>query len=463
MKKILILLFVLCSVRGFSQVVALTGKTQAAGVNYTHTTASSGDWGSVANDTYFYDLTDELAHYKDGSGTVLEVFAAGGGGNIYTANGSLTGDRVLETGSNELQFLNTESAGSYREGLYLKGTLSHLRLSTIYSGGTNSFALTNASIDGLTQAYSGIEYNHNGRFTVYNQSASGYGIRLNANINQTSIVGINTYRNSFGFGWALHNFDTGVDVINLGYSNNYVGIGIDTEVDASILARLHVKGSGNTSGTTALLVENSSGTDLWKLKDNGLVTMTVPTGATNEVAIAIAKDGGYGTSSIIQWYGTGYGIGFGVSTGPTTAYRLGINNNGYVTIGGTAYNYGFTVANGDAGFLNNVYIEKNLGIGNTQPQNISGDNVISILNGTAPTSNIANSCAMYSADQTAGNASPHFRTENGDVIRIFANDNTITPATLSGGGGTTITDTDTFGGFTLQEIAAALIANGLLK
>lgn len=38
----------------------------------------------------------------------------------------------------------------------------------------------------------------------------------------------------------------------------------------------------------------------------------------------------------------------------------------------------------------------------------------------------------------------------------------ITGATLVGGGGTTITDTDTFGGYTLQQIAAALINTGLL-
>lgn len=38
----------------------------------------------------------------------------------------------------------------------------------------------------------------------------------------------------------------------------------------------------------------------------------------------------------------------------------------------------------------------------------------------------------------------------------------ITGATLTGGGGTTITDTDTFGGYTLQQIAAALINTGIL-
>jgi hypothetical protein len=56
-------------------VLAVTGKP-AAGVNYTVTTASSADWVSVANSTYFYDLTDKLNHYKNSEGVVLEIFSS---------------------------------------------------------------------------------------------------------------------------------------------------------------------------------------------------------------------------------------------------------------------------------------------------------------------------------------------------------------------------------------------------
>jgi hypothetical protein len=54
-------------------VIAVTTK-MTAGVEYTHTTASSADWASVSNDTYFYDLTDKLVHYKNNNGIVTEVF-----------------------------------------------------------------------------------------------------------------------------------------------------------------------------------------------------------------------------------------------------------------------------------------------------------------------------------------------------------------------------------------------------
>lgn len=56
-------------------VVAVTG-IPSAGVNYTVTTASSADWASVSNSTYFYDLTDKLVHYKNSAGTILEIFSS---------------------------------------------------------------------------------------------------------------------------------------------------------------------------------------------------------------------------------------------------------------------------------------------------------------------------------------------------------------------------------------------------
>ena len=48
--------------------------TMVAGVKYTVQTDSSADWGSVSNDTYFYDLTDEKVYYKDALGDVVETY-----------------------------------------------------------------------------------------------------------------------------------------------------------------------------------------------------------------------------------------------------------------------------------------------------------------------------------------------------------------------------------------------------
>ena len=58
-------------------ITVLTGRTQAAAVNYNYTTSGSTDWTSVPSSTYFYDLVDKLPHYKNPSGTILEVFSEG--------------------------------------------------------------------------------------------------------------------------------------------------------------------------------------------------------------------------------------------------------------------------------------------------------------------------------------------------------------------------------------------------
>lgn len=58
-------------------VIAITG-TPVAGTKYTVTTASSADWASVSNSTYFFDLTDKLVHYKDSTGAIIELFGAAG-------------------------------------------------------------------------------------------------------------------------------------------------------------------------------------------------------------------------------------------------------------------------------------------------------------------------------------------------------------------------------------------------
>lgn len=89
-------------------------------------------------------------------------------------------------------------------------------------------------------------------------------------------------------------------------------------------------------------------------------------------------------------------------------------------------------------------------------------NVITIHNGTAPAANITDASVMYSADITAGNAAPHFRTENGAIVKIYQETTGVAAATLVGGGGTTLTDTDTFDGYTMKQVVKALRNLGIL-
>ena len=81
--------------------MAVTAVTtsMAGAINYTFITDTSADFASVANSTYFYNKADKLVRYKDSTGTVLEIFSAGGGAAFpYTGSAVITGSLTI-TGS----------------------------------------------------------------------------------------------------------------------------------------------------------------------------------------------------------------------------------------------------------------------------------------------------------------------------------------------------------------------------
>jgi hypothetical protein len=60
----------------------------------------------------------------------------------------------------------------------------------------------------------------------------------------------------------------------------------------------------------------------------------------------------------------------------------------------------------------------NVAIGGTS-FGTSSDKVLAQYTGTAPGSSPADAYQQYSADITTGNAAPHFRTENGNVVKLY--------------------------------------------
>lgn len=81
----------------------LTITQPQTGIQFTKTTASSSDWGGVANSTYFYDLTDNIVYYKDGTGNVLSLFTSASAGSGYVnlivtnQSGSVTAGSMTNT------------------------------------------------------------------------------------------------------------------------------------------------------------------------------------------------------------------------------------------------------------------------------------------------------------------------------------------------------------------------------
>lgn len=92
----------------------------------------------------------------------------------------------------------------------------------------------------------------------------------------------------------------------------------------------------------------------------------------------------------------------------------------------------------------------------------SGAGAIVLKNRTAPSTNVIDRHYYYSADIVAGNAAPHFRTENGSVIKLYQQTTATTAATVVNGSGSNILHDDTFDGYTLEKVVKALRNMGLL-
>ena len=85
-----------------------------------------------------------------------------------------------------------------------------------------------------------------------------------------------------------------------------------------------------------------------------------------------------------------------------------------------------------------------------------------MTNGTAPAANTTDRHWYYSADITAGNAAPHFRTENGNIIKLYRETTAVTSATVVSGSGGNVKHDDTFDGYTVEKVVRALRNIGIL-
>lgn len=140
----------------------------------------------------------------------------------------------------------------------------------------------------------------------------------------------------------------------------------------------------------------------------------------------------------------------------------GITTSGAFIAGGT------TLLNTGSGGLNIGAISQPIrfftgsGTG-TQRAQITNDGDLTHFNGTSPSASTTDAYRQYSADVVAGNAAPHFRTENGAVIKLYQETTSVGNAIISLGGGSAVLDDTTFDGYTLRQVVKALRNQGILQ
>ena len=108
-----------------------------------------------------------------------------------------------------------------------------------------------------------------------------------------------------------------------------------------------------------------------------------------------------------------------------------------------------------------TFISSNLLVG-ASTIGTSSTNTIAVASGTAPSSSATDIFHLYAADVTAGNAAPHFRTENGAVIKLYQETTAVGNSTISVGGGNSVLDDTEFDGYTLRQLVKALRNQGIL-
>jgi hypothetical protein len=186
----------------------------------------------------------------------------------------------------------------------------------------------------------------------------------------------------------------------------------------------------NASNASGAILFRTAGSERMSISSTGLVTFTDNARFSNLKGVTFLQTGGTLLGSI------------GMDSGDAVT----IDNNGFfgLSVGGN-----YTMTGGNLGIGHNGF-------------GTSATKTISVSSGTAPSTSPADSFQMYSNDVVAGNAAPHFRTENGAVIKLYQETTAVGNSTISIGGGSAVLDDTEFGGYTLRQVVKALQNQGIL-
>jgi hypothetical protein len=241
-------------------------------------------------------------------------------------------------------------------------------------------------------------------FRVRNSADSANILSVNGDGTQTWIPPANNALSTIKNGannfiqWSNENFGNiaiGLSTSNLFTPTDYYNtlIGFGNVVSSGTSGVVRVGGSGSTNGAFAINIGyggKASGTNSIKI---GYGTGTSSFGGTNSIHIGTTTSGNDITpDNVFMTY-------FNSQSSSTLTRSNGsfglLGQGAYIIANGTGAN-GLTTFMGDGG---NTLVVRN--------------------HASIPSTNVVDSFQQYSADIVAGNAAPHFRTENGNIIKLY--------------------------------------------
>lgn len=373
------------------------------------------------------------SYIGDGSGlTGVGAFPFTGSA-LITGSLAVTGSLISRITSPGSSIWVNHFSGERYGGTNLQGRVyiktNYPFVEDFYIGKNNETANNDTSTSG------GIIYSHSGVFTVRNTNTSGFhGITLNADQNLTQRVGIDTGRNGFGFGWSLRNFTNSTDYINFANNSNRVGIGWNDKTTSLLGATLDVKAQGALSTDITFRVRNSADTgNLFNINGNGSQISNATSlntenfiwqyNGTRQASLTNTANAGifrvFEGASIIFDLDARTGAYFNklIDVTGNSIFRIATGGAGTFTVrDATTATSNYQVLSTSAGVLCDfngsngriVRIDSRAGEGAIQVKTSGGTPAV-----------VADTFKLYSADIVAGNAAPHFRTENGSIIKLY--------------------------------------------
>jgi hypothetical protein len=189
------------------------------------------------------------------------------GANVTGLSPTLANNIIIADGSGNRR-INVDSNGNV--GI---GTNTPLyNLDVVETSGSLNAVFTNSDATSNITFYQDNDQAKGLRLQSYGSTASGTLLDGTINRANSTVYRTNDASNPMvfgGFATSSEQVYFGKNSFTLALNNttNNVTIGA-----SSGTARLFIKGSGTTSATTSLLVQNSAGTELFKIADNGLTT-----------------------------------------------------------------------------------------------------------------------------------------------------------------------------------------------
>jgi hypothetical protein len=392
---------------------------------------------------------------KGGSNEGLKVNKTSGSGNAATIIGTLEATTLVKTGGTSTQFLMADGSTSLGGGITV-GT-------TAVTSGTDGRVFFQAG--GVVQQDSAFFWdNTNKRLGVGATPASTVRLDVRAQGALSTDIAFRV-RNSAdtanlvtvqGNGNILFNNTTN----GLLFNSQTVGnnqLELYSFGSASVIVNPYVSRFAFTGATTVkgVVIGNSSTApvallDVWDFAGPGPGTTVARFGSQHNNT---------GADNLNILFSTRYS-GFTASTAHLARLNVGQTGSGAGSNARSYFKFEL-IRNNTLAERASITSQSNLLL-QTPTEDTNDIGVIYIPNGTAPTGSFTDGYKQYSADITAGNAAPHFRTENGAIVKVYQETTGVGASTLVTGVGTPLTDTDTFDGYTLKQIVKALRNQGLL-